>query len=58
MLRLTFVVLAAACAALFQVSTPSPAAAAISPAMYSGMKWRFIGPLRGGRTASITGVAD
>jgi photosystem II stability/assembly factor-like uncharacterized protein len=58
MLRLTFVVLTAACAALFEVSSPTLAGAAVSPAMYSDMNWRFIGPLRGGRTASITGVTD
>jgi photosystem II stability/assembly factor-like uncharacterized protein len=29
----------------------------VSPALYRDLHWRFIGPLRGGRTTSITGVA-
>ncbi len=28
----------------------------LSPSLYQGMHWRFIGPLRGGRTTSIAGV--
>ncbi|MEO9171388.1 MAG: glycoside hydrolase, partial [Candidatus Baltobacteraceae bacterium] len=28
------------------------------PSQYSGMHWRFIGPLRGGRTKAIAGVPD
>ena len=28
----------------------------VSPAMYSGMQWRLIGPFRGGRTVSVSGV--
>jgi photosystem II stability/assembly factor-like uncharacterized protein len=33
-----------------------PAAAQISPELYSGMKWRDIGPFRGGRVLAVTGV--
>ena len=28
----------------------------IAPSLYAGMHWRFVGPLRGGRTTSIAGV--
>ncbi len=30
----------------------------VSPSQYSGMHWRFIGPLRGGRTKAVAGVTD
>ncbi len=30
--------------------------AGVSPALYQDMHWRFVGPLRGGRTTSIAGV--
>jgi photosystem II stability/assembly factor-like uncharacterized protein len=30
----------------------------ISPALYRDMHWRFVGPLRGGRTTSISGAAS
>ncbi len=33
------------------------ACAGVSPALYRDMHWRSIGPLRGGRTTSIAGVA-
>ncbi|MDQ2865633.1 MAG: glycoside hydrolase [Candidatus Eremiobacteraeota bacterium] len=39
----------------------APAAAMtgnIGPAQYAAMQWRFIGPLRGGRTKAVAGVAD
>jgi photosystem II stability/assembly factor-like uncharacterized protein len=32
------------------------AAMAISPAYYSGLQWRMIGPFRGGRTVAVSGV--
>ena len=28
----------------------------VSPALYQGMRWRLIGPFRGGRTVAITGI--
>src|SRR5579863_290845 len=34
------------------------AALAVTAALYQGMHWRFVGPLRGGRTVAIDGVAD
>jgi photosystem II stability/assembly factor-like uncharacterized protein len=30
----------------------------VSPSLYQGMHWRFIGPMRGGRTVAIGGVAE
>ena len=30
----------------------------VSPALYQGMRWRMIGPFRGGRTVAISGVPD
>ncbi|MGC2633647.1 MAG: hypothetical protein WA215_05475 [Candidatus Cybelea sp.] len=33
------------------------AALAVTAALYQGMHWRFVGPLRGGRTVAIDGVA-
>ena len=36
-----------------------PAAAnTVDPKTYGGMKWRLIGPFRGGRALSVTGVAS
>jgi photosystem II stability/assembly factor-like uncharacterized protein len=34
------------------------AALAVTAALYDGMHWRFVGPLRGGRTVAIDGVAE
>ncbi|HTQ85160.1 MAG TPA: hypothetical protein VMI93_03015 [Candidatus Solibacter sp.] len=51
---------AAALAAL-AVGTPTAGAQAsggeVDPALYKGMKWRNIGPFRGGRVLAVTGVA-
>jgi photosystem II stability/assembly factor-like uncharacterized protein len=47
------VVLGALLASLVPVAA---ATATIAPSQYAGMQWRFIGPLRGGRTKSIAGV--
>src|ERR1700721_2581353 len=30
---------------------------AVSPALFSGLKWRLIGPFRGGRAVAATGVS-
>jgi photosystem II stability/assembly factor-like uncharacterized protein len=30
----------------------------VNPALYQGMRWRLIGPFRGGRTVAISGVPD
>jgi photosystem II stability/assembly factor-like uncharacterized protein len=41
-------------AALF---APGPATAQeVDPSLYSGLKWRMIGPFRGGRAVAVTGV--
>jgi photosystem II stability/assembly factor-like uncharacterized protein len=34
------------------------AAADLDPALLAGMKWRQIGPFRGGRVLAVTGVPD
>ena len=38
-------------------SAPAPAPA-IDPKTYGGMKWRLIGPFRGGRSITVTGVSS
>jgi photosystem II stability/assembly factor-like uncharacterized protein len=35
---------------------PGPAAEPPSPSLYAGLRWRMIGPFRGGRTVGATGV--
>jgi photosystem II stability/assembly factor-like uncharacterized protein len=35
---------------------PAPAVADLNPALLAGMKWRQIGPFRGGRVLAVTGV--
>jgi photosystem II stability/assembly factor-like uncharacterized protein len=63
MRRYAFAVATILCAVLAARSAPVRAGSTahfspVTSAIYGDMKWRFIGPLRGGRTASITGVAD
>src|SRR5260370_9918314 len=36
----------------------SAVANAIDPKTYGGMKWRLIGPFRGGRVLAVTGVSS
>ncbi len=36
-------------------STPS---ASVDPKIYAGMKWRLLGPFRGGRSITVTGVSS
>ena len=36
----------------------SAAAVTIDPKLYSAMKWRLIGPFRGGRVLAVTGVTS
>ncbi len=31
-------------------------AQSVNPELYQGMRWRMIGPFRGGRTVAITGI--
>ena len=54
-----FRLLAAALVAAFAASSlPVTArAATVSPSLYQGLQWRFVGPLRGGRTKAIAGIA-
>ncbi|HEX3670930.1 MAG TPA: hypothetical protein VHT92_04405 [Candidatus Cybelea sp.] len=48
-----------ACVAVGLSSLPVNASAqAVSPSLYQSMRWRFIGPMRGGRTVAIDGVAN
>jgi len=50
----------AAAAAVSMVALPrltAQSAAAIDPALYSGLKWRMVGPFRAGRVNAVTGVA-
>ncbi|HXR98670.1 MAG TPA: hypothetical protein VN709_12585 [Terriglobales bacterium] len=41
---------------LVSLSLCAAAMAQVNPALYSGMRWRMIGPLRGGRVSAVTGV--
>jgi photosystem II stability/assembly factor-like uncharacterized protein len=41
---------------LAMVACVGPLAAQVNPDLYSGMKWRQIGPFRGGRVVAVTGV--
>jgi photosystem II stability/assembly factor-like uncharacterized protein len=47
------------CAGTAGASLPVRASSnAITPSAYADLRWRFIGPLRGGRTSAVAGVAD
>ncbi len=51
----------AACTAAFLVwlsSTPAQSPPPVDPVLYSGLKWRCIGPFRGGRSVAVTGVTQ
>jgi photosystem II stability/assembly factor-like uncharacterized protein len=37
--------------------TARPAAPAVDPALFKSMKWREVGPYRGGRAAAVTGLS-
>ncbi len=50
-LLVCFLILAAALFANAQQNAPQ-----IDPKIYGGMKWRLIGPFRGGRVLAVTGV--
>ncbi len=34
----------------------TPGSETVNPALFSGMKWRMVGPYRGGRSTAVTGV--
>ncbi len=36
----------------------TPADPAVNPALYAGMRYRMVGPFRGGRSTAVTGVAE
>ncbi|HEY2474340.1 MAG TPA: hypothetical protein VGI19_06005 [Candidatus Cybelea sp.] len=48
----------AAIAVALTLATASAAVPGVDSSLYAGMRWRFIGPLRGGRTVAIDGVAE
>jgi|HubBroStandDraft_4_1064222.scaffolds.fasta_scaffold00004_145 photosystem II stability/assembly factor-like uncharacterized protein len=51
--------LALGCVALAFAAIPIEAPAqTVSPSLYASMHWRFVGPMRGGRTVAIDGVAN
>src|SRR4051794_41333515 len=39
-----------------EASAATAAKPAVDPALFSGLKWREIGPFRGGRVATVTGL--
>jgi photosystem II stability/assembly factor-like uncharacterized protein len=41
-----------------QAQTPSAQTAVVDPSLYSGMRWRSIGPDRGGRSIAVAGSAS
>jgi photosystem II stability/assembly factor-like uncharacterized protein len=41
-----------------QATAPSPATADIDPALFGGLKWRSIGPARGGRSQAVAGTVS
>ncbi len=45
------------CACVFWGVSPVNAQRTVLPKMYSGMRWRLVGPFRGGRVLTVTGVA-
>jgi photosystem II stability/assembly factor-like uncharacterized protein len=46
----------AACCLLATALPPAQAAGPLDPALYASLRWRMIGPFRGGRTVGATGV--
>jgi photosystem II stability/assembly factor-like uncharacterized protein len=46
-----------AVAAALALGSTAAAGQSIAPTLYGAMHWRFVGPLRGGRTVAIDGVA-
>ncbi len=39
-------------------ATPTPVAPLVEPGLFDGMRWRMVGPHRGGRATAVTGVAE
>ncbi len=49
-------VFAVAAAAFVHPAAQTPPASAVDPALFRGMKYRLVGPSRGGRVTTVTGV--
>jgi hypothetical protein len=56
-LKLLAVALATAVIMQTPATAQAPAAANVDPSLYSGMRWRSIGPDRGGRSIAVAGSA-
>src|SRR5260370_10322569 len=56
MTRLPLIKKMPVCAALALSMLSCPDAEAVNPALWSGLKYRMIGPARGGRVTTVTGV--
>jgi photosystem II stability/assembly factor-like uncharacterized protein len=58
MRRFSLAVLAAllSTAVVLPVPVPAQSGHGVDPALYAGMRWRNIGPFRGGRTVAVSGV--
>jgi photosystem II stability/assembly factor-like uncharacterized protein len=48
----------AAMAVVFGVAAGSASAREVSPSLYQALHWRYIGPMRGGRTVALDGIAN
>jgi photosystem II stability/assembly factor-like uncharacterized protein len=55
---LSFIPLTLACIAALAVSMPAQVAPRVDPRLFADMKWRNIGPYRGGRTKAAAGHAS
>jgi photosystem II stability/assembly factor-like uncharacterized protein len=55
-MRIPIAVLLATVTAMLVRYPPARAAAPYSPALYSGLRWRMLGPFRGGRVDAVSGV--
>ncbi|HEU4935489.1 MAG TPA: hypothetical protein VFT39_03480 [Vicinamibacterales bacterium] len=54
--RLTMIALTVLMAVAWAASRPVGAKAPMNPSLYSGLKWRMLGPFRGGRVDAVSGV--
>jgi photosystem II stability/assembly factor-like uncharacterized protein len=55
-MRRSFALLLALAMQLPMVFAPAPASAAVNENLFGGLQWRNIGPLRGGRAITVSGV--
>ncbi len=56
MRRFVALLFAALAPGLLAAATPAAGAQQYAPSLYAGMRWRMIGPYRGGRTVAVTGI--